>query len=273
MLSNIIMNLKGEIEVAEVYAVSIQKGGVGKTSLITNLAALLAHDNKKVLLVDTDSQGNASMSFGLMPDSFKNTIYDVMTGEIQAREAIVNLAPNLDLLPSNDDLSFIDFDILTDLKTYPEPYQLIKKGLESIQDDYDYILIDSPPSITLVTGNVLAVADKVIIPFMPEPFGVQGLIRIVRAVNEFKEKENPKLSISGIVGMMIDSRTILHKQIMEQAQAYADSVGLKIFENTIPKSIRYSNSIAFENRPSSMADNYKTVEKPYYKLKGEIFNG
>lgn len=257
---------------AEIYAVSIQKGGVGKTSLVTNLAgAITRHYKKKVLIIDTDSQGNASIAFGLNPNKIKPTVYDVMMGKCDVRDAIIEVSPDLHICPANDEMSFLEFDILPHLKEYREPFKLLTEGVKDITDDYDYIFIDTPPSLGLVTGNVLALADKVIIPFVPETFAVQGLVRVVMAVNDFKSKENSKLQVIGIVGMMIESRTVLHSEMLQQARRYCMENDIHMFETVIPKSIRFANSTAYDGKPATWTDYKNPIVSAYYELLKEMF--
>jgi chromosome partitioning protein len=258
--------------VAEIFAISMNKGGVGKTSLVTNLAGAITKSlQKKVLIIDTDGQGNTSIAFGLKPHDFEFTVYDVLVGEKAISEVLVEVNEYLDVIPANNDMNFLEFDILPNIQQYDQPFSLLKKALESIKDNYDYIFIDTPPSMGLVAGNVLAASDKVIIPFVPEMFAVSGLIRVIEAIDDFKAKENPALEVSGIVGMMVDSRTTLHGEMLQQARRYCLENDLTMYETIIPKSIRFANSTAYEGKPATWTDYNNPIVAAYYELLKEVF--
>jgi chromosome partitioning protein len=255
----------------EIYAISMNKGGVGKTSLVSNLAGAITKKLKKrVLLVDTDGQANTSIAFGLKPHDFEYTIYDVLTGEKKAKDVIVPVNEYLDILPANNDMNFLEFDILPNIQQYAKPFSLLKKALEEIKDDYFVIFVDTPPSMGLVAGNVLAASDKVIIPFVPEMFAVSGLIRVIEAIEDFKSRENQELEVAGIVGMMVDSRTTLHSEMLQQARKYCLENDLKMFETIIPKSIRFANSTAYEGKPATWTDYNNPIVAAYFDLMKEV---
>jgi chromosome partitioning protein len=255
----------------KVYAVSINKGGVGKTSLVTNLSAALVRGyKKKVLIIDTDGQGNTSMAFGLDPESYEYTVYDVLVKGTPATNAIVEINDHLHILPANSEMNFIDFDVLTNMGKYPQPFGLLRDTINNLKSSYDYIFIDTPPSLSLVAGNVLSVADRVIIPFVPETFAVNGLIRVLEVIEDFKNKENPNLQIAGIVGMMADLRTSLHSGMLQEARKYCLANGLHMFETIIPKSIRFANSTAYEGKPATWTDYNNTIVAAYYELLKEV---
>lgn len=256
----------------QVIAILINKGGSGKTSLVTNLAGAITKGfNKKVLIIDTDGQGNASMAFGIKdPNKLENTIYDVLMGDKKAEEVIIEITPNLHIIPANKEMNFLEFDILPNLKEYGDPFKLLSKVVEGVRDNYDYVLVDTPPSMGLVAGNVLALSDKVIIPFAPETFGVNGLINVLEGVKDFKANQNPKLEIAGVVGMMVDSRTILHSELLKQARQYCDKKGINMYDTVIPKSIRFANATAFDGQPATLTDSNNAIVKSYYELLNEV---
>ena len=219
----------------EVYAVSMNKGGVGKTSLIANLAgAISKSEKKKILIIDTDGQGNSSIAFGLNPSEFHNTIFDVLLGHMGIENVIVKIDEYIDIVPANEDMNFFEFDILPGIQKYDQPFHLLKLNMQGVLNNYDYVFIDTPPSMGLVAANVLTAADKVIIPFVPETFGVKGLIRIVEAINDLKVSENPNLDILGVVGMMVDSRTVLHSEMLQQARRYCLEHQIHMYRNNHP---------------------------------------
>jgi chromosome partitioning protein len=255
---------------AEVYSISMNKGGVGKTSLVTNLSGALSRKDKKILIIDTDGQGNTSMAFGLKPHEFEDTIYDVLVGNSNIQDVIVTVEENIHIAPANNDMNFLEFDILPHIKEYSEPFRLLKNAVDSVRDRYDYIFIDTPPSMGLVAGNVLATADKVIIPFVPEMFAVSGLVRVVEAIEDFKNRENPDLKVAGIVGMMVDNRTTLHSEMLQQARRYCLENEINMYETVIPKSIRFANSTAYDGKPATLTDFNNHIVSAYYELMKEL---
>lgn len=250
------------VHLTTVISILANKGGVGKTTITTNLAALAAAEGYKTLIIDTDAQSNVSKSFGLAPKG-KN-IHGVLTGLTDASEAILEVAPNLFVLPSSKEMSFLEFDILTKLKKYPDPFSLLKDAMESAPE-FDYVFIDTPPALGLVAGNVLAYSNQVIIPFVPEPYAVDGLKRVLESVSDFKEQLNPNLQIAGVIGMMVDKRTQLHKALLNQAEDYCQEQGLRLFNQYIFKSIKYANSVAFHKKPLVMTDTKEIAYKNILK--------
>jgi chromosome partitioning protein len=258
--------------VCEVYAVSMNKGGVGKTSLVSNLAGAITKQlKKKVLIIDTDGQGNASIAFGLNPQEFDDTVYDIIVNNKPVNEVIISISKYIDIIPANNDMNFLEFDILPNIKQYEKPFQLLKKALNQVKESYDYIFIDTPPSMGLVAGNVLAASDKVIIPFVPETFAVSGLVRIVDAIEDFKSRENHSLKVAGVVGMMVDRKTNLHNEMLQQARRYCLENDLTMYETIIPKSIRFANSTAYEGNPATLTDYNNPMVSAYFELMNEVF--
>lgn len=257
---------------AEIIAVSSNKGGVLKTSLCTNLAGVLADKGHKVLIIDTDNQGNSAVSFGLNPDNFDMTLYDVLVDGVKPDEAIIKVHQNIDLLPSNDDMSFLEFDVLSNLSKYPKPYYLLRDAFKKYDlKKYDYILLDSPPNIGLATGNCLVFADKVLIPFQPEAYSMRSLVKILQAIKNFKNEHNAKLEVLGVIGTLVDSRTVLHSQILSECRKFCFKNDIKMFDEVITKSVRFANSVAYEKLPATLTDKKHPVVKNYYELYKEVF--
>jgi chromosome partitioning protein len=254
----------------KVYSVLMNKGGVGKTSLITNLACLSAERGHRTLLIDVDGQGNSAVAFGLVPNDFSYTAKDLFTGELSPEGVIFNLSENLDMIPSNNDMNLLEFEILTKLDRYPQPFRLIVDAIAQLKEQYDYIFIDTPPSLGLIVGNVLSVVDDLIIPFVPEAFGVQGFIQVVEALEEFEENQGIKVNIAGVVGMMYDIRTTLHREMMNEVRSYCASTGLKLFETIIPRSIRFSAAVAYDRKPAVMVDRSNRMVNAYRNLYEEV---
>lgn len=251
------------------WAVTTNKGGVLKTTTAVNLAGVLSKHHR-VLIVDTDNQGNAALSFGQNPDSFEHTIYDVLISGHAADKAIVNVHKNIDVLPANDDMAFFENDVFKSMADFPQPYSLIKNALQSIEEQYDYILFDTAPNVGLATGNVLAYADKVLIPFQPESYSMRSLVKIIRAVNEFKEHHNPGLEILGVVATLVDSRTNLHSVILQECRKFCEQQGIRFFETVIPRSVRFASSVAFDRLPATIVDPKDKTVANYFELAKEL---
>lgn len=253
-----------------VISVSTNKGGVLKTSITTNLAGVYAKEGKKVLIVDVDNQGNAALSFGENPDNFTTTIYDVLLDGIPPKYAIKDVYKNIDVLPANDELSLLEFDVLTEIKKYPEPFLLMRKHLEPIISDYDVVLIDTPPNLGLAQGNALSFADEVLIPFQPENYSMRSLVKILNAIDQFRTRYNPSLKVLGVVATLVDKRTTLHSQILQECRAYCINNGIKLFDTIIPRSVRFASSIAYEGLPSTLTDSNNALVGSYFDLVREI---
>lgn len=255
-----------------VYSVLMNKGGVGKTSLITNLAALSAEKGHRTLIIDTDGQGNASVAFGLVPNDFPYTTKDLFTGQLEPEGVIFQLSENLDLIPSNNDMNLLEFEILTKLDQYPQPFRLLVETVDKLKEQYDYIFIDTPPSLGLIAGNILSVVDNLVIPFVPEAFGVQGFIQVVEALEDFRENQGIEVKIHGVVGMMYDIRTTLHKEMMTEVRNYCDSMGIRLFKTIIPRSIRFSSAVAYERKPAVMVNPGNRMVNAYRNLYQEMID-
>lgn len=255
-----------------VYSVLMNKGGVGKTSLVTNLACALSikEPDKRILIMDTDGQGNASLAFGRFPNEFKRTLIDCLVRGEDPDKVIVTLSENLDLLPANDEMNYLEFDVLTDLKKYPDFFGLLKKVVEPLRAKYDYIFIDSPPSMGLVAGNILSTADKVIIPYVPETFSVQGLIKVISTIEEFKTEQRVPVEITAVVGMMVDNRTNIHGGLMLQADAFCKKRGILMTKNRIPKTIRFADATERYGMPVVLAEKNSQATKVYFDLLAEV---
>lgn len=251
------------------WAISTNKGGVLKTTTAVNLAGVLSKHHR-VLIVDTDNQGNVALSFGRNPDTFEQTIYDVILNGQAADAAIINVHDNIDVLPANDDMAFFEHDVFKSLSKYPQPYALVKNSLQSIEDKYDYILFDTAPNLGLATGNVLAYADQVLIPFQPESYSMRSLVKILTAINDFKEHHNSGLEIMGVVGTLIDSRTNLHSVVLQECRKYCEKHGIKFFQTVIPRSVRFASSVAFDRLPATIVDPKDKTVANYFELAKEM---
>lgn len=267
---------------ARIISVITHKGGTLKTSLVTNIAGVLAQKKvtnrflarkNKVLIIDLDGQGNAGMSFGFKPDKdFEVNVYDVLLEGADIHDVIKPAYKNIDILGANTDMISFELDVLAIKKISSSRYfNLLKNAIEPILNNYDYILIDTPPSLGLIAGNVLTATDEVLIPFHPEPYSMQSLVTILRQIKEFKDKKlNENLEILGVVGTLVDSRTVLHSEILSQCRKYTSKIGVTMFDTVIPKSIRFANSVAYNGKPATLADKHNQLVRSYYELVDEM---
>ncbi len=214
-----------------------QKGGVGKTTTSINLAASLGILNKKVLLVDIDPQGNSTTGVGVEKGNLKATIYEVLRGEVPVDNAIKHTKfKNLDLLPASIYLAGIDIDFMNMQKedpTFVKSSQL-KIKLYEVKEKYDYILIDCPPSLGMLTTNALTASDSIIIPVQCEFFALEGIMQLLNTIQNARKKLNPKLEIEGVVLTMLDSRTILGLDVVENIRSFFKE---KVYDTIIPRLI------------------------------------
>jgi chromosome partitioning protein len=218
-----------------IIAIANQKGGVGKTTTAVNLAAALAAVPRKVLLVDMDPQGNATMASGVDKRELENSSCEVLLGECPASAAIVTTPENYDLLPGNIDLTAAEIRLMDESARE----QRLKTALAAVRDQYDYIIVDCPPSLSLLTLNALAAADGVIVPMQCEYFALEGLSSLVDTINALKAKLNPALEIEGIVRTMFDVRNNLANAVSgELTQHFGD----KVFRSIIPRNVRLAEA-------------------------------
>ena len=218
-----------------IIAIANQKGGVGKTTTAVNLAAALAAVPRRVLLVDMDPQGNATMASGIDKRELENSSCEVLLGECPAADAIVKSAEGYDLLPGNIDLTAAEIRLMDESARE----QRLKTALAPVRDRYDYVLVDCPPSLSLLTLNALAAADGVIVPMQCEYFALEGLSSLVDTIEALKGKLNPALQIDGIVRTMFDVRNNLANAVSnELTQHFGD----KVFRSIIPRNVRLAEA-------------------------------
>ena len=220
------------------YVISIvnQKGGVGKTTTAVNLGAFLAKKRKKVLLIDLGPQGNATSGYGFEKTSLENTVYDLLVNEENINNVISSTnVKNVDMCPTNINLAGAEVELVSAISRET----ILKRALDPVMDKYDYIIIDCPPSLGLLTINALAACEGVIVPIQVEYYALEGLTQLIDTINMIKKKLNPSIGILGVVITMHDRRTQLTKQVVEEVQKY---FGDKVFKTYIPRNVRLAEA-------------------------------
>lgn len=249
----------------KVISISNQKGGVGKTTTTVNLAAFLAEKGKKVLIIDIDPQGNAGFGIGVNAEEIETTIYEVLIDEIPIEEAIFQSEiQGLSIIPSNIHLSAAQVNLLDmDGKEF-----VLRNKLKGIRDFYDYILIDCPPSLGVLTLNSLVAADSVLIPLQCEYYALEGLSQLLRIVVMVQERLNKTLKIEGVVLTMFDTRTNLAAQVVSDVRDYFKD---KVFNTIIPRNVKLSEAPSF-GKPIGLYDKACPGSLSYEKLAQEVLN-
>ena len=247
----------------KIIAVANQKGGVGKTTSTTNLAATLGIKNKKVLLVDADAQGNATSGVGINKRETKYSTYDLLTTDIKAEEVVVKTEyKNLDIIPSSIELAGAEIELVE----APDRVNVFKKSIVSLKEKYDYIIIDCPPSLSLITLNALTACDTILIPIQCEYYALEGLTQLMATVRQVKKMYNPTIDIEGVLLTMYDGRLNLTTQVMAEVKKF---YGDKVYKTTIPRNVRLSEAPSY-GQPVYYYDKGSTGTKAYIDLADEV---
>ncbi|MBQ9270923.1 MAG: ParA family protein [Alphaproteobacteria bacterium] len=247
----------------KIISIANRKGGVGKTTTTINIATALSAINKKVLVIDFDPQGNATTSLGIEKKKGQFSSYNILTGSCKAAEAIVptNL-PHFDLIPSSPDLAAAEIE-LVDL---PEREFVLKKALKDLLTEYDYVLIDCPPSLNLITINALVSANSVIVPLQCEFLALEGLADLIKNINAIKRNFNPSLALQGIILTMFSRQNNLSKMIEADVRKY---FGDKVYQTVIPRCVRIAEAPSF-GKPILVYDFKSTGAQAYLQLAKEF---
>jgi chromosome partitioning protein len=250
--------------VGRIIAIANQKGGVGKTTTAINLSASLAVAEQRTLLVDGDPQGNATSGMGLTPDRISATTYDVLLGERRPVDAIISGVQfaHLDILPATPELAGAEVELVG----FEAREKAMKRALEPLKDRYDWILVDCPPSLGLITVNMLAAADALLIPLQCEYYALEGISQLLNSVHLVQRSVNPKLAIEGVLLTMYDARLNLSRQVAAEAREY---FGSKVFDTVIPRNVRLAEAPSF-GKPIISYDVASVGAQAYLKLVQEL---
>ena len=246
-----------------IIAIANQKGGVGKTTTSINLTAALAEAGKKVLVIDIDPQGNTTSGFGIDKNDLDDTVYELILGECSINDCIIkDVLPNVSVLPSNVNLAAAEIELIgIDKKEY-----ILKNEVDYIKDCYDYILIDCPPSLSMLTVNAMTTANSVLVPIQCEFYALEGLSQLIHTVNLVKERLNPELDMEGVVFTMYDTRTNLSMQVVQNVKSHLNQ---NIYNTLIPRNIRLAEAPSY-GLPITKYDPKSAGAEAYRKLANEV---
>lgn len=246
-----------------IIAVANQKGGVGKTTTSINLSACIGAKGKKVLVIDMDPQGNTTSGYGIQKNELENTVYELIMGDCSVEDCILKeVVPNVSVLPANVNLAAAEIELIG----VADKDFILKNEIDWVKDSYDFVIIDCPPSLNLLTINAMTTADSVLVPIQCEYYALEGLSQLIHTINLVKERLNPSLDMDGVVFTMYDSRTNLSNQVVENVK---NNLNQKVYHTLIPRNIRLAEAPSY-GQPISMYDPRSAGAESYMALAEEV---
>lgn len=249
-----------------ILAIANQKGGVGKTTTTINLSACLAEKGKKVLVIDCDPQGNTTSGFGLNKNELETSVYDLMLGENSAKECMYSVEDieNLKLIPSNLDLSGAEIELIDE----NNKEFILRDAIDYVKDDFDFVLIDCPPSLNMLTVNAMTTADAVLVPIQCEYYALEGIAQLIKTINLVHDRLNDKMKLDGVVFTMYDARTNLSSEVVESVKT---SLKARVYNTIIPRNVRLAEAPS-HGLPINLYDSKSSGAESYRNLADEIIS-